>query len=1017
MRYNWVFKNKVFYTFLLLVGIPFVGVAQHYDFKIYSVNEGLPQGQVHDMVQTSDGFIWMATNGGGLSRFDGNSFKTYTTEDGLRNNAIQNLYEDSQGRLWVANYPGGVVTFKGDSLVNPFPDDSLTHYEVWQIKEFNNEVWFGTYGGGIFVLDDGEFRRIRKQDGLVSNSIWDFKQFSDGVIWIATQHGISKFEDGSFTNYTVEDGVSGAKVYQITEDKKGNLWFATSDGVSIWDGKTFRKIKKINGIDLGYVFDVKAAANGNVWIGTEMKGVFVFDGNSYKHFTRENGLSSNYIYTFFEDANNNMWVATDENGVNLYRGDAFVFYGKNFGFSSDGVLSVDIDRDGTIWTGTENGVDSYDGEEVRHHPLPERYADSNIWEIEELPNGNQLIVMPDNTLLEYDGDEYHNFTKEKGLKRWYTYDVLIDSKGVCWLATDYGIIRLQDGQVEHFTIEDGLVGNIVHHIYEDTQGDFYIATTAGLGIYDGNSFEKVTIEDGLAHNRINYITEDDKGNIWLGSASGVSVLQPQNGGSQYSITNFGKEAGMRLLDSHFIWFDQEGHLWQGTNGGINRLNVPRYWETGKMNLVHYKLFEEGMGAEFNFKALAEDSSGTAWFGSMEGVMKLDISKLNARTKTNPPTVYITDIKRNVKKVKWEKYNSKLEYQTGRLIYPSVTFPPGEHTYTFSFSGLEYRQPGNMEYRYRMKGFEDTWSPLSANNTATYTNLEPGDYTLMVQAVGGSPKMKSEVTSYQFSVAYPFWHTYWFYTLVVISFVGIIYGYIRVRLGMLEKNRLQELVEERTKDLREALGEKEVLIKEIHHRVKNNLAVISGLLELQQGYSEDDFSRRVLSESQRRVQSISMIHEKLYQSERLAEIDFKKYVKEFIDIVSYSFNYTEKEITVGIDVDGFKLGVDQGIPCGLILNELVSNAYEHAFENQEKGHIEISMKENGESNIELVIADNGKGLPEDFDISKSDSLGLSLIETLSMQLKGDFEFYNTTDGAKFELEFPKKEAPLKVPIDE
>ncbi|WP_171032746.1 two-component regulator propeller domain-containing protein [Fodinibius saliphilus] len=1009
---------KTFYIFLLLFGIPAVGLTQHFDFKIYSVNNGLPQAQVHDMVQTSDGFIWMATNGGGLSRFDGNTFKTYTTEDGLRNNAVQNIYEDSKGRLWVANYPGGVVTFEKDSLVNPFPQDSLTQYEVWQINEFNNEVWFGTYAGGIFILKEegGEFQRIQKKDGLVSNSIWDFKQFNDSTIWVATQHGVSVLREGEITNYTVEDGLSGSKVYQITEDQEGNKWFATSDGISIWDGEEFRSVKKINGVDLGYVFDVKTATDGDVWIGTESKGVFVFDGSTYRHFTRENGLSSNYIYTFFEDAENNMWIATDENGVNLYRGDAFKFYGENFGVSSDGILSVTVDSKDVIWLGTEKGIDSFDGEKITHHPLPEKYAESYVWEIEELPNGNLLLLMPDNTLLEYDGNRYQNFTKEHGLKQWFIYDVFIDSQDIFWLATDYGIIRLNDGNIEHFTIEDGLVGNIVHHIYENHQGKLYIATTAGLGIYDGENWQKVTIKDGLGHNRINYITEDEKGNIWLGTASGVSVLEPRQSGEKYDITNFGKDEGMHLLDTHFVWFDKEGHLWQGTNGGLNRLNVPRFWETREMRLVHHKLFEEGLGAEFNFKAVAEESAGSAWFGSMEGVMKLDISKLNNSSKSTPLNVYITGIRRNAKTVKWENYDTDVNYETGRLLFPSVTFPHGEHTYTFSFSGLNYRKPENMEYRYKMKGFEDGWSPLSSSSTATYTNLEPGDYTLMIQAVGGSPKRESKITTYQFSVAYPFWQTYWFYALVSVSLIGLIYGYIRVRLGMLEKNRLQELVDERTKDLQEALGEKEVLIKEIHHRVKNNLAVISGLLELQQGYSEDGFSRRVLSESQRRVQSISMIHEKLYQSERLAEINFKKYVKEFIDIVAYSFNYTEKDITVDVDVGDFKLGVDQGIPCGLILNELVSNAYEHAFKNQDTGRIQIKMEEDEEHNIKLIIADNGQGLPEDFDISKSDSLGLSLIDTLSMQLKGDFEFRNTGNGAEFELVFEKKQAPLKVPTE-
>jgi two-component sensor histidine kinase len=305
--------------------------------------------------------------------------------------------------------------------------------------------------------------------------------------------------------------------------------------------------------------------------------------------------------------------------------------------------------------------------------------------------------------------------------------------------------------------------------------------------------------------------------------------------------------------------------------------------------------------------------------------------------------------------------------------------------------------------------------VTSSNSATYTNLKPGNYTFMVQALTNSQKInESNIATYNFSVAFPFWQTYWFYGLVVLSLVGMVYGYIKIRLGFLEKHRLKELVDEQTKDLQQGLGEKEVLIKEIHHRVKNNQAVISGLLELQRGYAEDEFSSRVLSESQRRVQSISMIHEKLYQNEQLEEINFEKYVRELVDIIAYSFDYNEREIEVDIDIDDFKLGVDQGIPCGLILNELVSNAYEHAFTEQTEGAIEIAMKKGADNIIRLTVADNGKGLPDGFDIGQNDTLGLTLIETLSTQLEGSFTYENTHKGACFKLEFEKEKSPEQIP---
>lgn len=212
----------------------------------------------------------------------------------------------------------------------------------------------------------------------------------------------------------------------------------------------------------------------------------------------------------------------------------------------------------------------------------------------------------------------------------------------------------------------------------------------------------------------------------------------------------------------------------------------------------------------------------------------------------------------------------------------------------------------------------------------------------------------------------------------------------------------------------ALKEKEILIKEIHHRVKNNLAVISGLLELQMGYTEDDFARRILTESQLRVRSISMIHEKLYQNKRLAEIDFQKYVDELAEIISYSFNYREKEIEVVNETAEIKLGVDQGIPCGLILNELISNSYEHAFNGREAGIINIGLEEDGKELI-LSVSDNGKELSDNFNIDGNKTLGLTLVETLSQQLQGELSIVDKNPGTAFIITFPKEEAPLTVPV--
>jgi len=487
----------------------------------------------------------------------------------------------------------------------------------------------------------------------------------------------------------------------------------------------------------------------------------------------------------------------------------------------------------------------------------------------------------------------------------------------------------------------------------------------------------------------------------------VTQYKPGTKGEAAEIYNFDKSDGMRLVNSHFLWFDQDGYLWQGTNGGLQVLDVPTYRKTGRMNITHYAISSEGIGMEFNFHAISAQDDKEVWMGSMQGAVHLNADDLSRDSTALP--LYLTDIRMNGLPLDWENYVQDVGYHNGEINFPSITFPFGENTYGFSFQGLSYLQPENVRYRYKLKGFDKNWRPVTENNEAVYTNLSPGNYTFVVETKSGGGTFGQSTVSYDFSIAYPFWRTYWFYSLLLLGLAGLVYGYIRIRINHLEKSRLQELVDEQTKDLQEALAEKEVLIKEIHHRVKNNLAVISGLLELQRGNAENDFASRVLWESQRRVQSISMIHETLYQNEQLAEIDFEKYVSELIDIISYSFSYPDKEISVSVEIDDLKLGVDQGIPCGLILNELVSNAYEHAFNGQDEGQITIRITEQYDNMIAMEVSDNGVGIAEGEDPEVADTLGFTLVQTLCQQLESELQMDDNNPGTCFTVVF-KKEAP-------
>jgi two-component sensor histidine kinase/HAMP domain-containing protein len=204
-------------------------------------------------------------------------------------------------------------------------------------------------------------------------------------------------------------------------------------------------------------------------------------------------------------------------------------------------------------------------------------------------------------------------------------------------------------------------------------------------------------------------------------------------------------------------------------------------------------------------------------------------------------------------------------------------------------------------------------------------------------------------------------------------------------------------------IKASLKEKEVLLKEIHHRVKNNLQVISSLLNLQSSYLQDSHALTIFKDSQNRVRSMALIHEKLYQSENLAQIDFGDYIRDLASYLFRSQNAYARGITLNVRADSIFLDIDTAVPCGLILNELVSNTLKHAYPYDQSGETRIEFLKRPNGQAILIVADNGIGFPQELNFRETESLGLQLVNTLVNQLDGSIELYHL-HGTMFRISF-------------
>jgi len=281
----------------------------------------------------------------------------------------------------------------------------------------------------------------------------------------------------------------------------------------------------------------------------------------------------------------------------------------------------------------------------------------------------------------------------------------------------------------------------------------------------------------------------------------------------------------------------------------------------------------------------------------------------------------------------------------------------------------------------------------------------GGFCCFAVIVAGPPALAAKGIGGGASTSF-FWIAIWLAVLMVLVFLG----YLRqnrmvksktaeLRRELFERQMAEKELLASEQHLRQSLTEKESLLKEIHHRVKNNLQIVSSLLYLQEEYMHDAKGVEILRESQNRVKSMALIHEQLYGTTDLAKIDFGRYIQGLTANLFDAYGIEPARIRLDVRAEDIFLGVDMAVPCGLIINELVSNALKHAFPSRDTGTIEITVATRSGGRLKIVVADDGIGLAVPHGDAEKRTLGLRLIDTLVAQLDGTVDI-QTDHGTRF-----------------
>jgi signal transduction histidine kinase/ligand-binding sensor domain-containing protein/CheY-like chemotaxis protein len=794
----------------------------------WGIKNGLPQNSVMSIARTEDGYLWLATQEG-LVRFNGINFEVYDKRrvKKLLYNWMRTLYVDPKGYLWIGSYGGGLLRM--DTQTETFTlythKDGLLNDNIWSICQGpKGYLWIGS-SGGLNRMDPvtGSFTSYTTAQGLPINTINIVFFDQQGELWCGTERGglvHMDTEKETFTIYNSKNyrGLNNDQVWEIYEDSNNYLWIGTyGGGLSRMDRRnnTFTNYSSQTGEGLNndYILCIREDRDGNLWVASDGGGIFRIQGYLGKQklriasFTTSQGLESDIAWTIYEDPERNLWIGTDGGGLSCLKDGKFTNFTQKQGLSNNYIMSLQQDKDYNIWIATYGGglnrltpfsgsVKAYStksGEGLTFDMLASTYIsrDNSIW-----------MGTYGNGLYRFKNGRFKHFTKEDGISSLNIKAIFQSKDGSIWVGTYNGLHRWQNGKWKNFSVNNGISGNNVSAIAEDHNGKLWIGTEEGLHRMNpvnkenkNISFTHYSMQDGLSDKLINCIYCDEEGTLWIGTYVGINRFK--NG----KITSITIENGLFDDTIHSIIEDNIGNFWVSCNNGIFKINKLEleYFLDGKRDHIICISYNEDDGMISrecnggNQPAVCKSHDGKLWFPTIKGITMVDPQNIDLNPL--PPPVVIENIIADDKKI-----SAAIIKQGGK-----VELSADNQRLEIHYAGLSYVVPERVQYKYQLKGFDKKWQEVSNRRVAYYTKIPHGTYTFQVNASNNdgiwNPK-GANITFYKPPLLYQTW---WFYILsgLLILVMAFISFRLRVRQLTHRKMELEQLVDERTRQLEES----------------------------------------------------------------------------------------------------------------------------------------------------------------------------------------------------------------------
>ncbi len=959
--------------------------ATRFDGKYFShltTAQGLNSSLILSLLQDRKGNIWIGTFQGGVSRYDGRHLTNFTTAEGLSNNIVNCIFEDNAGNIWIGT-GSGAVKYDGHQFTTYSVKNGLCHNDIRAINQDNQgKIWICSFGGGISVFDGKSFSNYSEKEGLIQNFFESLYKDHNGNIWLGSSaKGVLKYDGTCFTHYSEGEGMLGNEVRTILQDGSGNMWFGGRNGISKFDGKYFTQYAEQEGLSSKIIRSALFDRNGTLWLGTRNGGVCRYDGRLFTHLSSNEGLSNSRVMSIMQDNSGNVWLGTFGGGVtklsarvvNGTEQKYYTYLTTSEGLPSDIIYSIIRDKDGNVWFGTDGGgICRYDGQTMMTYTTKEGLCSHIVRSVFQDKDGNLWIATYGSGVSRFDGKTFTNYTHKEGLSSDRVLCIFQDKTGKLWFGTNGKGLTCYDGKnFIHFTRKEGFPGLTVNCIFQDNIGNIWFGSAGeGLIKYNGTTFTQFTEKEGLGSNHVLSIIQDKHHHLWLGTRSGFSVLDP------IYLTN-----GERTPES--------------------------------VRFKNYNYEDGFLGIGCNLGAICEDRSGTIWVGTND---RLTLFHPEGEPKdTVPPAPQITNVQLFNENIPWAKLIGKKDttftlqngVKVGKIRFKSTSqwynlpenpsLEYNDNYLSFNYICIAQNQSKRIKYKYTLEGADKNWTTTDRTEVS-FGNLSPGSYIFKVKAMNSEGYWGKE-SCFPFTIRPPWWSTWWFRIVMLLSLVSLGYRFIKYREQNLEKSKLQlqSKVDEQTRELtirNEALvrqkneileknaaiekkneelqinnAEKDKFFSIIAHDVRGPLSSFIGMTELML----EEMPNLATAEMQNLITSMNVSAQNLYDLlENLLEWSQMKRgmrrfnpetfkMQKFMDDFLYSVFELAKNKSINLTFDipeNLEIHADKNMLATIIRN-LLLNAIKFT---ERGGNVLLTARKNPNQEVEFEVKDSGIGMP-------------------------------------------------------